>query len=57
MYEKENIKRLKYELKLLGSLYCFNGSPLLSTKNVNGRVPMLVTRLAPGNATISMTSL
>ena len=56
MYE-DNIKRLKYDLKLPGSLDCFNGSPLLSTKNVHGRVPVLVTRLAPGKATISTTSL
>jgi hypothetical protein len=56
MYE-DNIKRLKYELKLPWSLDTFNGIPLSSTKNVQGRVPMLVTRLAPGNATISTTSL
>ena len=56
MYE-DNIKRLKYELKLPGSLDCFNGSPLLSTKNVHRSVPMLVTHLAPGNETISTTSL
>ena len=56
MYE-ENIKRLKYELKLTGTLDFFNGSPLSSTKNVHKRVPMLVTRISPGNATISTTSL
>ena len=56
MYE-DNIKWLKYDLKLPRSLDCFNGSPLSSTKNVHGRVPMLVTCLAPGNATISTTSL
>jgi hypothetical protein len=53
----DNIKRLKYELKLPRSLDCFNGSPLSSTKNVHGRVPILVTCLAPRNATISTTSL
>ena len=56
MYE-DNIKRLKYDLKLHGSLDCLNGSPLFSTKNVHGRVPVLVTCLAPGNASISTTSL
>ena len=56
MYEKDKIKRLKYELKLPRSLYCFNGSPLSSTKNVHERAHVLVTRLAPGNATISTTS-
>jgi hypothetical protein len=56
MYE-DNIKRLKYELKPPGSLDCFNGSPLSLKKNVHGRVPMLVTHLTPGNATISTTSL
>jgi hypothetical protein len=56
MYE-DNIKRLKYELKLPGSLDCFNGSPLSSTKNVHGRVLVLVTCLALGNASISTTSL
>jgi hypothetical protein len=56
MYE-DNIKRLKYELKLPGSLDCFNGSPLSLTKHVHGRVPLLVTRLAPRNASISTTSL
>ena len=50
-----NMKRLKYE-KLHGSLICFNGIQLSSTKNVHGRVLMLVTRLAPGNAPISTTS-
>jgi hypothetical protein len=53
----ENIKQLKYELKLPGSINCFNGIPLSSTKNVHGRVPVLVTCLAPGNATMSTTSL
>jgi hypothetical protein len=57
MYEKVNVKRLKYELKLPGSLDCFNGIPLSLTKNVHGRVPMLITRLTLGNATISTTSL
>jgi hypothetical protein len=56
MYE-DNIKRLKYELKLPGSLDFFNGSPLSSTKNVHRRVPVLFTRPALGNATISTTSL
>ena len=56
MYE-DNIKRLKYDLKLPRSLDCFNGSPLSSTKNVHRRVLMIVARLAPENATISTTSL
>ena len=56
MYE-HNIKWLKYELKLPMSLDYFNGTPLLSTKNVHGRVLVLITRLAPGNASISTTSL
>jgi hypothetical protein len=55
VYEMDNMKQLKYE-KLPGSLICFNGSLLSSTKNVHGRVPVLVTRLAPGNATMSTTS-
>jgi hypothetical protein len=56
MYE-DNINKFKYELKLPRSLYCFNGSPLSSTKNVHGGVPVLVTCLALGNETISTTSL
>ena len=53
----DNIKQLKYELKLPGSLDYLNGSPLSSTKNVHRRVPVLVTRIAPRNVTISTTSL
>jgi hypothetical protein len=49
------MKQLKYE-KLPWSLICFNGSPLLSTKNVHKRVFVLVTLLALGNATMSTTS-
>jgi hypothetical protein len=55
MFEMDNMKRLKYE-KLPRSLICFNRSPLSSTKNVQRRVPVLVTRLAPENAPISTTS-
>ena len=51
----DNMKQLKYE-KLLGSLICFNGSPLSSTKNVHRRVPVLVTHLDPRKTTISTTS-
>ena len=54
MYEMDNMKQLKYE-KLPGSLICFNGSPLSLTKNVHRMVPVLVTHLAPGNETMSIT--
>jgi hypothetical protein len=56
VYEMDNMKKLKYE-KLHGSLICFNQILLSSTKNVHGRVPVLVTCLAPENETISTTLL
>ena len=51
----DNMKQLKYE-KILGRLIFFNGRSLSSTKNVHGRVPMLVTCITPGNETMSTTS-